>query len=156
MLRTLAITLIVGLLISGCQATGKPFKKITTSEDQAVLYIYRPNGGPGGKALEYPEMWVNDKSIGTLKVDGYMVVKLPVDEHAVKATGLTEQADWSFRDITRHVNAKAGQEYYLRLLVRYDPDSNRIGSPGMDHLVLLTPVDGSEAIYEIKDTRLSD
>ncbi|ARN73144.1 DUF2846 domain-containing protein [Oceanicoccus sagamiensis] len=154
-IRSLFLLFSVAAILWGCQATGSYYKEEKLAQGTGAIYIYRPNIGLNGKALESPEVFIDGVSLGILDADGYQFVVLPAGEYPIRITGLTENADWSFRDIKRSLKVKPGTHNFYRLMVRYDPKSNVLGKPGMDHLLFLTPVEPDDAIYEIKDSRLS-
>ena len=145
------------VLVNGCQATGEKYEEVQSEANKSMIYIYRPNIGIKGKASEYPEVFINDTSLGVLRAKGYMKQELPVGQHEIRITGLTDKANWSFRDIKHTVNVKHESQNYFRLMVRFDPESNnRLLEPGEHYLVFLTPVEPGDAIYEIRNTKFSE
>ncbi|MEH6468443.1 MAG: DUF2846 domain-containing protein [Porticoccus sp.] len=159
-LLTLLFLLTISVLISGCQstnqATGNQYEVDESGSNTSVIYLYRPNTGHKGKALEYPEVFIDGLSLGVMKVRGYMMKEVPAGKHEIRITGATNKADWSFREIKRTINVKSESKNYFRLMVRFDMDSNELLGLMMEHLVFLTPVEPDEAIREMKGTFLSE
>jgi Protein of unknown function (DUF2846) len=159
-LLILLLLLPISVLISGCQstnqATGSQYEVDESESNTSVIYIYRPNTGHKGKALEYPEVFIDGSSLGVLKVRGYMMKEVPAGKHEIRISGSTNKANWSFPEIKRIINVKPESKNYFRLMVRFDMDSNQLLGLAMEHLVFLTPVEPDEAIREMKDTFLSE
>jgi hypothetical protein len=154
-LYKLLLPLLIAATISGCQATGSSYQSTEAKPGSSMIYIYRPNTGPNGKASEKPAVLIDGSSLGILKAQGYLSQEVSGGMHEIRITGFSDKADWSFPEIKRQVNVKPNAQLYYRLMIRFDPNSNNIGSPGMGHLVFLTPVEEVEATHELKNMRSS-
>jgi hypothetical protein len=122
-----------------------------------MLYIYRPEASTPGLAkplrFSYPEVLVDDKSVGVIEYDRYLSIELKPGKHKVRLTGLTERAkDWEARDINQNVNITSGNPTYLRFRVDFDVDNMMIFQPKPQYKIFLTPVGENDAIYEIRYT----
>jgi hypothetical protein len=122
-----------------------------------MLYIYRPEASTPGLAkplrFSYPEVLVDDKSVGIIEYNRYLSVELPPGKHKVKLTGLTERAkDWEARDINQNVTVASGNKTFLRFRVDFDVDNMMIFQPKPQYKIFLTPVSENDAIYEIRYT----
>ena len=159
-LLTFLFLLPASVFISGCQSTnqaeGNQYKVDESESKTAVIYLYRPNTGHKGKALEYPEVFIDGESLGVMKVRGYMMKEVSAGKHEIRITGATNKADWSFPEKKRTFNVKPESKNYFRLMVRFDMDSNQLLGLMMKHELFLTPVEADEAIREMKDTFLSE
>lgn len=151
----LCLLLLLPAAIAGCQATGAKYETIQAQPGSSLITVYRPNSGLNGNASETPALVIDDSTVGILKAQGYLVQQVPAGKHEILITGASDKANWFSSDIKRAINVEPDTNLYFRLMVRFDPDSNNIGSPGMGRLIFLTPVAASEASRELKTTRLS-
>ena len=127
------------------------------SSSNGMLYIYRPEASTPGLAkplrFSYPEVLVDNKSVGVIEYNRYLSVELKPGQHNVRLTGLTEKAkDWETRDINQVVTINAGDSTFRRFKVEYDVNNMMIFQPKAQYKIFLTPVDESDAIYEIRYT----
>ena len=104
------------------------------SSSNGMLYIYRPEASSPGLAkplrFSYPEVIVDDRSVGVIEYDRYVSVELKPGQHKIRLTGLTEKAkDWETRDINQTVNIKAGESTYRRFKVEFDVNNMMILQP---------------------------
>lgn len=159
--HALILTLLVAL--SGCGGTSalpntnvfKPTPLLSSSN--GMLYIYRPEASTPGVAkplrFSYPEVLVDNKSVGVIEYDRYISVELKPGQHNIRLTGLTEKAkDWETRDINQTVTIAAGESTFRRFKVEYDVNNMMIFQPKSQYKIFLTPVDEGDAIYEIRYT----
>ncbi len=143
------------LLLSACAGPGYFEPVPFTTKDEGVLYIYRPPAdNPGLQPLffSYPDLLINDESVGILGFNNHRYVRLPPGEYTLKATGLTKKAKWEPRDRELEFDIAAGEIKYIKLNVRYDKKNMNLGQPGAKYLIFLTPMNVKDAIYEIRDT----
>ena len=95
---------IVLLLIAFITACAGPehFEPLQpTATDASVLYIYRPKAdNPGAQPLRYsyPDMILDEQSVGALKFNTHKQLLLEPGRHQLKVTGLTKQAKWKEKD----------------------------------------------------------
>jgi hypothetical protein len=127
------------------------------SSSHGMLYIYRPEPSTPGLAkplrFSYPEVLVDDKSVGIIEYDRYIAVELEPGQHSIRLTGLTERAkDWETRDINQVVTISAGDSTFRRFKVEYDVNNMMIFQPQAQYKIFLTPVDQGDAVYEIRYT----
>ena len=110
--------------------------------DKAIVYIYRPSGSTGGKAMPFG-VRVSDKVVTTQVQGGYYAyVTEPGNiEFTVFEIGL--MAPKSTSSIT--VDAKAGLVYYLK-------GSHGKGAGGRAHLESVSPEVGANEIANCKVT----
>jgi len=141
------------ILLSGCSASGPMYKPSEISSDKnAMIYVYRPSQFVNGGG--YPEIKINNKSIGPLKNGGYLYKEVEAGKYTVLSEG--NIMNWNFPDINVPVILKQGETAYLRLLSSAST-SAIVGSMvymGRDsNLHLVKP---EHAKQEIKTMRLSN
>ena len=143
-------------LLAGCAGPGY-FEAIPpSSADQAVLYLYRPQADNPGRQplrLSYPDVLVDEQSVGTLPFNSYRRIELPAGRHAIRITGLTRQAKWEPRDIKQNFSLAPGEIKYMKLDVRFNLSEMTLGSLGPSYLIHLRPMRADDAVYEIRETQ---
>jgi hypothetical protein len=101
--------LLITLFMPGCASTGKYVDVRSTSDDNAIVYIFRPNSPP---VLRKPEILVNAKAIGDLSNWGYFGFTVLPGKYTV-------DIDWAWdtliEDSKVSFEAKPGETYYLRV-----------------------------------------
>lgn len=151
------LLLLLPLLITGC-STPDHFEAVQpSSPQQAVLYLYRPEASNPGLMqplrYNYPEVFIDGQSIGTLKFNSHRQVELAPGKHSVRITGLSPAANWEPRDIEQSLTLKPAQITYLKLNVQYQLDEMVLGQPGPRYNIRLTPMRSEDAVYEIRHTK---
>jgi len=111
-------------------APGAYYRPESPDADQAVVYIYR-KVVQKPEITGYPEIFVNGERKFRLLLGGYGVVKLPPGQYEILARG-SFWTDWPHPDLTRRIEVKAGEEYYVRVWRERPPPG---GSPAMMSLV---------------------
>lgn len=153
----LRLLLLLPLLITGC-STPSYFEAVQPSSPQrAMLYLYRPEASNPGLMqplrYDYPEVFIDDQSVGTLKFNSHRHVELAPGKHRVRITGLSPAAKWEPRDIEQQLTLLAGQITYLKLNVQYQLDEMVLGQPGPRYNIRLIPMRSDDAVYEIRHTK---
>tara|TARA_R110002049_G_scaffold222206_4_gene393795 strand:+ start:1029 stop:1535 length:507 start_codon:yes stop_codon:yes gene_type:complete len=149
---------ILVLLLSACTPTVGHFTPtVAQNPNNTMFYIYRPAASNPGlmKPLryDYPDVLVDGKSIGVLKYNEYLVSELTPGPHTVTVTGLTTASEgWAERDIERSIPMDQGKQVFMKLQVEYDVDHMPLDQLGAKYIINLQPVDGEDAIYEIRNT----
>ncbi|MGE0622891.1 MAG: DUF2846 domain-containing protein [Pseudomonadales bacterium] len=147
------------LLLAAIPSAASVFEpKLTATEEVAVVHLYRPAAQQPGLAKPlrraYPEVMLDDQSVGTLPYNHYLSFQVPPGEHVVRVTGLTKGAKgWELRDVEQKLTAEAGQTLFLRLKVEFNTQEMNIGQPKPSYRYWLGPVDPRDAQYEIRDTK---
>ena len=146
-------------ILSGC--TGPQYFEPLQAKDPAngVVYIFRPHAdNPGRQPLShsYPDILLDEHSIGVLELNTYLATELSAGAHHIRVTGLTQKARWDARDIEQDLNLAPGESKYLKLDVRFNISEMSLGQPGPKYTMFLTPVDAQDAIYEIRETDPAD
>ena len=159
-----ALTFALVVVLSGCTDTSQSLPNSNVfkptplqSSSNGMLYIYRPEASTPGLAkplrFSYPEVLVDNKSVGIIEYNRYVAVELKPGQHNIRLTGLTEKAkDWETRDINQVVTITANDSTFRRFKVEYDVNNMMIFQPKAQYKIFLTPVDEGDAIYEIRYT----
>ena len=149
------IVVTLATLIGACANTDYFAPTPAADPENAVVYLYRPAASnPGKKPLttSYPEIMVDDRSVGLLKYRKHLRIELPAGSHKFVATGLTPEARWEPENREYTLRVEAGGVYYMRFRVEFNTDNMSLGSFRGQYIIHLHPVDGSEAIYQIRET----
>lgn len=145
------------LLLTGCAGPGY-FEAIPPSTPtNAVVYLYRPEADNPGRQplrLSYPDVLIDEQSVGTLRFNSHRRVELAPGRHSLRITGLTREAKWEPRDIKQTFSVAPGEVKYLKLDVRFNLNEMMLGQPGPSYLIHLRPMRPDDAIYEIRNTEL--
>ena len=154
---SILFSLVVLLLVSlnGCSSPGHFQPASPASQDDALLYLYRPKAdNPGAQPLRrsYPDMILDGNSIGVLKFKEYKTVSIKPGDHTLTATGLTPQASWRPVDKGLKFKIQAGETKYIKLDVQYNIKDMHVLQSGAEYLIFLTPMKANSAIYEIRET----
>ncbi|VXC37350.1 conserved hypothetical protein [Pseudomonas sp. 8AS] len=154
-MRLPALLSLLVLLLTGCAGPGY-FEAIPpSSPDQAVVYLYRPEADNPGRQplrLSYPDVLIDEQSVGTLQFNSHRRIELAPGHHTLRITGLTRQAKWEPRDIKQNITVAPGETKYIKLDVRFNLSEMNLGSPGPSYLIHLRPMRPDDAIYEIRNT----
>ncbi|WEJ69855.1 DUF2846 domain-containing protein [Pseudomonas sp. PSE14] len=154
-MRRLSIFLVSLLLLTGCSGPGY-FEPIPPSTpDRATLYLFRPKAdNPGRQPLRfsYPDILIDEQSVGTLEFNSYRRIELAPGNHNLRVTGLTRKASWEPRDIKQTFSIAPGEIKYLKLDVRFNLNEMMLGNPGPSYLIRVTPMRPDDAIYQIRET----
>lgn len=145
----------LAVLLSACAGPGyfEPIQPV--GDNEAVLYIYRPRAdNPGLQPLRfsYPDLLINEESIGVLSFNSHRSLRLESGEYTLTATGLSKISNWEPRDRNLTFKLEPGEIKYVKLNIRYDKKNMNLGQPGAKYLIFLTPTDAKDAVYEIRDT----
>ena len=130
--------------IAGCANTSYFEPTPLADANNAMVYIYRPGGSnPGKKPLttSYPEILVDDESVGMLKNKQYLAVELSPGNREFVATGLTRDARWEPKDRRYSLKLEAGESYFLRPGVEFDTSTMTIGSFRGRYIINLHHID---------------
>ncbi|MBB2497232.1 DUF2846 domain-containing protein [Aquipseudomonas ullengensis] len=154
-MRHLPVLSLILLILTGCAGPGYFEALPPSSPDQAVVYLYRPKAdNPGTQPLRfsYPDVLIDEQSVGTLQFNAYRRVELAPGLHTLRITGLTRQAKWEPRDIKQNFTVAPGEIKYLKLDVRFNLSEMPLGSFGPSYLIHIRPMRPDDAVYEIRTT----
>ncbi|MBC9250337.1 hypothetical protein A9179_08645 [Pseudomonas alcaligenes] len=154
-MRRLPTLLPLLFLLAACAGPGYFEAVPPSNSNKAVVYLYRPEAdNPGRQPLRYsyPDVLIDEQSVGTLEFNSHRRVELAPGRHSLRITGLTRQAKWEPRDIKQEFSVAAGETKYLKLDVRFNLSEMTLGSPGPSYLIHVRPMRADDAVYEIRNT----
>jgi hypothetical protein len=153
---------VLSVLLSACgagqAARGKDYRPPVLSDSgKSLLVIYRPAQSWRAKAGAWPEVFVDDRSLGILRYKGYITAEVEPGAQRLRLTGLTSASrSWDFRDRDLALSLKPGETYYYEVVVVYDENSNVLGKPGMDYTLQAFPTREEDAKYKLPDMKRSN
>lgn len=144
------------LLLTGCAGPGYFEAVPPSSAEKSVVYLYRPEADNPGRQplrLSYPDVLIDEQSVGVLQFNSYRRIELVPGKHNLRITGLSRQAKWEPRDIQQAFSVAPGETKYLKLDVRFNLSEMTLGSGGPSYLIHLRPMRADDALYEIRNTQ---
>ena len=149
------VLLLSVMLLSACAGTYH-FTPVVPAANESVVYLYRPKADNPGRQplrLHYPEVFVDGKTVGPLQFNKRKKIHLTPGKHQLKLTGLSEGANWDFKDKLLDFEVVAGEVKYIKFNVRFNLNEMHILDPGADYLIHLTPMNSGQAVYEVRYTK---
>ncbi len=142
---------LVALAVSaGGLGRDKTFTPIAISEPgNGKLYVYWPGQRWGEKSRKSPEIQLDGKSLGLLKYKSYIELELPAGTYELKLTGESDASRWDGPERAFPAKIEPGENYYVRLQVKYDQASNRMLEGRMKYAVTFLPRDEQNAKAEM-------
>jgi hypothetical protein len=117
--KILLAILLLGLI--GCNvASGPRFKPVSVSDNESLLYVYKPYTQAGIAGASNPVLYIDGEKIGRIRINGYLPIKLSsgIHELAIKSSTLgVETGDLYAK---REIKLKPGEIRYVRLYTTYD------------------------------------
>lgn len=155
--RKFQYCMVLLLLLSGCASPGY-FEAIPpSSNDKSVVYLYRPEAdNPGQQPLRfsYPDVLIDEQSVGILELNGYRRIELEPGKHSLRITGLSRQAKWEPRDVEQAFQIAPGETKYFKLDVRFNmSEMTLLGIGGSSYLIHVRSMRPDDAVYEIRKTK---
>lgn len=153
MVRAIGL-LVVVVLLSGCQTTVVPFTpKAAEDAGNALVYVYWPGQRWAEKSGESPEIQLDGVPVGVLRYKTYLQLEVAAGEHELRMTGASDDADWDGKDQYFNTPLKRGEVKYVRLLIKYDQNSNNLSEGLMSHVVQFLPRSEGQARIEMGDLK---
>jgi hypothetical protein len=142
------------LLLTACQTNQKPFvpEAIAVPGD-ARVFVYWPSQTWRERAGSRPEIQVNGVPVGVLAYKSYIEVQVPSGTYELRMTGDSEAADWNGPDQAFTTPLEAGETKYVRLLVKFDQETNTLGHGLLDYVVQFLPRAEPQARLEMYGLR---
>jgi Protein of unknown function (DUF2846) len=102
------LLLILSFMLVAC-ARGPVFEALSISEDDAVVYIYRPNN-VWSNCCVGPKILINGEESGVLGNGAYLAYRLPAGNQQITA----HNAAFGFYRINLDIELEAGKEYFIQ------------------------------------------
>jgi uncharacterized protein DUF2846 len=106
MKKLLLLTLL--LMLVAC-ARGPIFEALAINEDDAVVYIYRPNN-VWSNCCTGPKILINGEESGVLGNGAYLAYRLSAGNNKITA----HNAEFGFYRINLEIELEAGKEYFIQ------------------------------------------
>lgn len=150
----LIIKVIMGVFLIGlvaCQSSSQTSFSPTavTKPGNGKLYVYWPGQRWGEKSGKSPEILLAGESLGLLKYKGFIERELPEGTYELKLSGEGDVSDWDGAERSFPAKIEAGENLFVRLLVKYDQESNRLLEGRMKYAVTFLPRGEKEAKPEM-------
>jgi hypothetical protein len=108
-----AIVVLLSGMLFGCAATGAKFTPHELPNSQeSLLYIYRPTRIK--QSGLFPDVYINERKIGSLKMGGYLVNALNPGMNDILLKG-DNHLLWGYPPRNHKLNAIAGKSHFYRL-----------------------------------------
>lgn len=145
------ITIIIVILaISACQSAPTPYTPtLITKPGNGKLFVYWPGQRWGEKSGRSPEIQLDGVPVGLLKYKRYIEIEMAAGTYELKMTGDSEASNWNGPERAFPAKVVAGENLFVRLLVKYDQETNRIGQGLMGYAINFLPRAESEALLEM-------
>ena len=146
--QSLMLAMVVAL--AGCQANQTPFvPQAIKQPGNGKIFVYWPAQTWREKSGSSPEVRLNGIPVGVLRYKSYIELETTAGTYELRMTGDSAAADWEGADQAFTAPLEAGEIKYVRLLVKYDQETNRLGQGFMDHVVQFLPRAEKEARLEM-------
>lgn len=155
--RLLIVVLCILPILSGCALFGKKFNKADIikhmDKNMATVYLYRPFAMYG--IVGSPDIFINDKEMGSLDNDSYVILKLQPGEHIFSVKWNFFSRPFGTHDDEAIFSFKKGSLYFIKYSV-HDYKSSFTGSPIVPIIASgsfdFSEMDKRTALNEISDT----
>ena len=147
-LKIIVILSLIGL--TSCQTSATPYVPTAVKKPgNGKLYVYWPGQRWGEKSGQAPEIQIDGVPIGTLRYKHYLEIETAAGTYELKMTGESEHSNWNGPERSFPAKVEAGGNLFVRLLVKYDQESNRMLEGRMQHAVTFLPRAEKEALLEM-------
>jgi hypothetical protein len=144
------IILISCLAVTACTSSPTPYTPtLITKPGNGKLFVYWPGQRWGEKSGRAPEIQLDGLPVGLLKYKRFIEIEMAPGTYELKMTGESELSNWNGPERAFPAKVVAGENLYVRLLVKYDQETNRLGQGAMGYAVTFLPRAESEALLEM-------
>ena len=157
-LKNLAILSFSGLLLGACASSTSTYTPtLITKPGNGKMFVYWPGQRWGEKSGRSPEIQIDGVPLGLLRYKGYLEIEIAPGTYDLKLTGDSEDSNWNGPERSFPAKVVAGENLFVRLLVKFDQETNRLGQGAMDYTVTFLPRAEAEALQEMHGLkRLND
>ncbi len=138
------------LVLAACSSTPKPFTPtLITKPGNGKLFVYWPGQRWGEKSGRAPEIQLDGVPMGLLTYKRYIEMELAPGTYELKMTGDSDESNWDGPERAFPAKVVAGENLYVRLMVKYDQDTNRLGQGALGYVVNFLPRAEGQALLEM-------
>jgi len=149
-MKNMLIILISCLAVAACTSSPTPYTPtLITKPGNGKLFVYWPGQRWGEKSGSAPEIQLDGVPVGLLKYKRFIEIEMAPGTYELKMTGESELSNWNGPERAFPAKVVAGENLYVRLLVKYDQETNRLGQGAMGYAVTFLPRAESEALLEM-------
>lgn len=108
-------TLLLCGFLFGCSASGPLYKEVSINNEEAVLYIFRPDST--SMVVQESYIYVNGKLAVKLKNNGYTYIKISPGVHTIEQLWevYADAGMMNKKRLSIEVNASVGSEVYVEM-----------------------------------------
>lgn len=156
--RSFHCLLIGTVVMAGCfNARGTAFTPVVPQAHSATIYVYRPGTFVGSGNWDVPTLFLDDKPIGKVRIDGYLPIEVAPGNHSLHVMNSASGIGAQKNEIGRiSISVKEHDVIYIRYELGID--SFLVPAPGVavmtgKHAFQIVPSETAER--EISATALS-
>ena len=149
-LKNMLFILVAGLLLSACESNPTPYTPtLITKPGNGKLFVYWPGQRWGEKSGRSPEIQIDGEPLGLLRYNSYLDIEISPGTYELKLSGDSEASNWNGPERSFPAKVVAGENLFVRLLVKFDQEPNRLGQGAMGYTVTFLPRAEAEALLEM-------
>ncbi len=135
-----SLLILLGFLLAACQSARAPFTPTAVKQPgYGKVYVYWPAQTWSEKSGQAPEIRLDGAPVGLLRYKRFIELELPAGTYELSLTGESPDARWDGPEHSFPARVEAGRNLYVRLLVKYDQNSNRLLEGAMQHVIQFLP-----------------
>ncbi len=149
-LKNISLSAVFLVALAACESTPTPYTPTLISKPgNAKLFVYWPGQRWGEKSGRSPEIQLDGVPLGLLSYKRYLEIEMAAGTYELKMTGDSEASNWNGPERAFPAKLVAGENLYVRLLVKYDQETNRLGQGAMSYAVTFLPRAEADALLEM-------
>jgi hypothetical protein len=149
-MKNIIIIFALCLTLSACESNSKAYTPtLITKPGNAKLFVYWPAQRWGEKSGRAPEIQLDGVPMGLLRYRRYIEIETAAGTYELKMTGDSEASNWNGPERAFPAKLVAGENLFVRLLVKYDQESNRLGQGAMGYSITFLPRAEADALVEM-------
>ena len=140
-------------LVAACQSTTPFVPEAIGEPGNSRVFVYWPSQTWRERSGSRPEIQLNGVPVGILAYESYIELEVPPGTYELRLTGDSEAASWNGPDQAFTTPLEAGETRYVRLLVKFDQQTNTLGHGLLDYVVQFLPRAENQARLEMQGLR---
>jgi hypothetical protein len=149
-MKYIAIVVCLCVALGACGSNPTPYTPTLISKPgNAKLFVYWPGQRWGEKSGRAPEIQLDGVPVGLLRYRHYIEIETGPGTYELKLTGDSEASNWNGPERAFPAKLVAGENLFVRLLVKYDQETNRLGQGAMSYSVTFLPRAETDALLEM-------